>query len=126
MNLFEVATREKYRYPYKGTIATEDLWDLTLPQLDSIFKTLNAQVKVEPEESLLETPVTVDPTLSNQIAILRYIVAVKQREQKVQESAAAMQAQRQKLLGLIVQKQDESLASKSAEELKSMLAELGE
>lgn len=126
MNLFEVATREKYRYPYKGTIATEDLWDLTLPQLDSIFKTLNAQVKVEPEESLLETPVTVDPTPSNQIAILRYIVAVKQREQKVQESAAAMQAQRQKLLGLIVQKQDESLASKSVDELKSMLVDLGE
>lgn len=126
MNLFETATREKYRYPYKGFITTEDLWDLSLPQLDGIFKTLNAQVKVEPEESLLEAPPPVDPTLSNQIAVLRHIVTVKQREQKAQENAMALHAKRQKLLGLIAQKQDESLASKTTEELKSMLADLGE
>lgn len=33
MNLFEIASREKYRFPYKGLISVEDLWDLTLPGL---------------------------------------------------------------------------------------------
>ena len=28
-NIFEIAAKEKYRYPYRGQITTEDLWDLT-------------------------------------------------------------------------------------------------
>lgn len=126
MSLFEIASREKYRYPFKGQIATEDLWDLSLPQLDTIFKTLNAQVKRAPEESLLSTTEVEDPTMKNQIAILRHIVAVKQEEKKTRENAAAVKAQKQKLMELIAQKQDESLASKSAEELTAMLSALGD
>ena len=45
MNLFEVAVREKYRFPYNGMISTEDLWDLSVNALDSIFKTLNKDKK---------------------------------------------------------------------------------
>lgn len=123
--LFEIASRQKYRYPYKGLITTEDLWDLSVSQLDTIFKTLNAQVKRTPEESLLAVKEEADPTLSNQIAILRHIVSVKQEEKKARESAAEVKAQKQKLMELIAQKQDESLASKSAEELQAMLSALG-
>ena len=43
--MFEVAVRNKFRYPYKGVIATEDLWDLSVQQLDDIFKTLKSQEK---------------------------------------------------------------------------------
>ena len=41
-NKFEIAIRNKYRFPYKGMITIEDLWDLSVTQLDGIFKTLNA------------------------------------------------------------------------------------
>ena len=51
--MFEVAVRDKFRYPYKGVIATEDLWDLSVQQLDGIFKTLKSQEKKAQEESLL-------------------------------------------------------------------------
>ena len=27
-NLFEIATRKEYRFPYKGIINIEDVWDL--------------------------------------------------------------------------------------------------
>lgn len=53
-NLFELATRCKYRFPYRGQITIEDLWDLRLADLDSVFKTLNAEVKKASEESLLK------------------------------------------------------------------------
>ena len=40
-NVFERAAMNKYRFPYKGQISVEDLWDLSLPGLDSVFKQLN-------------------------------------------------------------------------------------
>ena len=42
-NMFEKAVKGKYRFPYKGQIAVEDLYDLPLGSLDTVFKTLNAE-----------------------------------------------------------------------------------
>ena len=53
-NVFERAAMNKYRFPYKGQISVEDLWDLSLPGLDSVFKQLNKLKKANEEESLLE------------------------------------------------------------------------
>ena len=54
-NLFEVATRKQYRFPYKGNASVEDLWHLPLKELDAVFKILNAEAKKTEEESLLNT-----------------------------------------------------------------------
>lgn len=40
-NIFEFATRNKVRFSFKGLISVEDLWDLSLTNLDSIYKELN-------------------------------------------------------------------------------------
>lgn len=45
MNMFEIALINKFRFPFKGLIATEDLFDLSVEDLDSIFKKLNSQIK---------------------------------------------------------------------------------
>lgn len=52
-NMFEIATRTKMRFPFKGMISVEDLWDLSVQNLDKVFKTLNSQRKEAQEESLL-------------------------------------------------------------------------
>ena len=41
-NMFEIAARNKFRFPFKGMISTEDLWDLSVENLDNVFKTLNS------------------------------------------------------------------------------------
>jgi hypothetical protein len=122
--MFEYAARNKLRFPYKGMITAEDLWDLNVRELDSIFKTLNAQVKKAQEESLLETKSKEDEVLSMQIDIVKHIVRIKQDEEAARLFAKERKEKKQKLMELINEKQDEDLHSKSIDELKAMLAEL--
>lgn len=125
-NIFEYATRNKVRFPFKGMISVEDLWDLSLVNLDSIYKMLNKQVKQSEEESLLNTKTNVDTELEVQIAIVKHIVSVKLEEQNAKEQAAAKKAQKQKIMAIIASKEDEALHNSSVDDLKKMLDELND
>ncbi|MBR5300163.1 MAG: hypothetical protein IKU36_07935 [Bacteroidales bacterium] len=122
--LFTTATRKKFRFPFKGMISVEDLWDLSVQNLDAVFKALNAEAKVAKEESLLETKTEKDVILEAKIEIVKHIVKVKQAEAAQREQAAAVRAQKRKLEELIANKQDEALQGKSIEELQAMLSAL--
>lgn len=123
--LFIKATREKMRFPYKGQATVEDLWDLSMTELDRIYKTLNAQQKRAQEDSLLDTKSEEDEELAAQIGIVRYIFTVKQEEKKAAETARERKEQKQKIMAILASKQDEALHGKSIEELEKMLDELG-
>lgn len=122
--MFEIAVRNKFRFPYKGLVNTEDLFDLSVRELDIVFKTLNAQAKQSQEESLLATKTKDDEILSIQIAIVKHIVSVKLAEQEAREKAVAKREQKQKIMEIIAAKQDESLHNASVEELQAMLNDL--
>lgn len=124
MNLFEIAVREKYRFPYKGMISTEDLWDLSVNALDSVFKTLNKERKNADEESLLDVKDNVNTTLENKIAIIKHVVNVKQTEAANRLLEMEKKQQKQKIMNLIAKKQDETLENMSQEELLKKLSEL--
>lgn len=120
-NIFEAATKGKYRFPFKGMISVEDLWDLKLQDLDSVFKGLNKQKKQNDEESLLQVKTAEDQELDNKIQIVKYIVKFKQEEIEERLQAKDKKEYNQKLLELIERKQNEELAGKSIEELQAML-----
>ena len=123
-NLFELATRKKLRFPFKGQISVEDLWDLNVQNLDSVFKTLNAESKQAKEESLLAVKSDEDAILDAKIEIVKYIVNVKQTEALQRQQAVAIREQKRKLQELIANKQDAELQGKSIEELQAMLSAL--
>lgn len=123
-NLFEVATKRKYRFPYRGLVAVEDLWDLRTTELDAIFKTLNAEAKKVSEESLLELKTKEDEELSDKIAIIRHIVSVKLEEQKIRENEKANKERKQKLLAIKARREETALENISDEELDKMIKEL--
>lgn len=123
-NIFEYAVRNKVRFPFKGMISVEDLWDLSLTNLDSIYKTLNKQVKQSEEESLLATKTDVDTELEVQIEIVKHIVSVKLAEQEMREKAVATKAQRQKIMSIIADKENEALKNCSIDDLRKMLGDL--
>lgn len=123
-NLFELATRCKYRFPYRGQITIEDLWDLRPTDLDSVFKTLNAEAKKASEESLLEPKTEKDEELSNKIEIIKYIVSTKLAEQAAKESEKANKEKKQKLLAIKARREEAALENISDEELDKMINEL--
>lgn len=124
MNIFEYAVRNKVRFPFKGMISVEDLWDLSLTNLDSIYKTLNKQVKQSEEESLLSTKTNADTELAVQIDIVKHIVSVKLAEQEAREKTAVKRAQKQKIMSVIAAKEDAELQNSSIDDLKKMLDNL--
>lgn len=125
--LFITATRKKLRFPTnKGNATTEDLWDLSLRELDTIFKALNAQVKQSNEESLLDTQTKSkdDIILDTKIAIVKHIFKVKKSEAEAAKTAAANAAQRQRIGEIIAAKEDAALQGKTVEELRELLDSL--
>lgn len=126
INLFEVATRVNYQFPFRGMINVIDLWDLSLTNLDSVFKALNAEAKKHEEESLLNAKSKEDEEISNKIWIIKYIVSVKLAEKKAREDAKKNAEMKQRLLEIKAKRQDAALENMSDEELDKALAELGE
>lgn len=124
INLFEFAVRNKLRFPFKGSIDVEQLWQLDVEDLDTVFKTLNAQAKEAKEESLLATKSANDLTLEVQIEIVKHIVATKIAEKEAHNKSIENAAERQKILAILADKRDAALKDKSEEELLEMLKKL--
>lgn len=122
--MFETAVRMKLRWNHKGICTVEDLWDLPLKSLDSIFKELNAQAKTQKEESLLDTKSSEDKVLDLKIEIVKHIVAVKLNEKKAKEERFERLEKKKKLLEIIAEKQDEELKNMPLDDLKKLVDEM--
>lgn len=123
-NLFEIATRNHYRFTYKGVMTVEDLWDLSVDALDAIFKTLNRQKKTADEYSLLAVKSAEDIELANKIELVKYIVSIKLAEADERVNAAEKKAQRDKILAIMAKKQDAALEGMDMKQLEAELAKL--
>ena len=120
-DLFKTATKKKYRFNYKGVISIEDFWDLSVEELDKIYKSLKSQQRNAQEESLLQTVSKEDKVLANKIEIIKTIVNDKLMAKEKAQKAAAQRIQNQRILEIMADKQDAALKDKSIEELQNML-----
>jgi hypothetical protein len=121
-NLFEQATRAKLRYTLaKGTVTTEDLWDLRLEDLDTLAKRLNKEIKDSNEESFITTRSASNKKLELAFEIVKHVIAVRLAEKEKRAKSAENAARRIKLLELIAEKEDENTKGKSIEELRAEL-----
>ena len=121
MNIFEYAVENKLRFPYKGLISAEDLYTLSVSDLDTIYKTLKREAKRNGEESLLATKSNDDVALDTKIEIVKYIVEKKLAQVEARKTAAANKAKKEKILSILEEKQDAALKNMSEEDLRKML-----
>lgn len=131
MNVFEIATRKKFRFASaKGDLSLEQLWDLPLTSrtgfdLDTIARGTNAALKSVTEESF----VVVQPhprrdDWSTKLEVLKHIIGVKLKEQEDAKAAVVRSEKRRKLLNALDNKEDQALANASKEDILKQLAEL--
>ena len=129
MNIFEQATRKGLRFEtIRGPVTVEQLWQMPLQSknlfdLDSVAKAANAKVKSFTEESFVTTtnnnPAKAEAELA--LDVVKYIINTKIAEAAEAARAAEKQQTRQKILGLMAEKQDEALKGMSMEDLKKQL-----
>lgn len=124
-NIFKYAAENALRFPYRGVITTEDLFDLSLAELDGVYRTLKSQVKKD-EESLIGDKTSEDEILEVKIAIVTEIFNDKKKAIDAAAIAAAKKMEKQKILEIINRKQDQTLENMSVEELTAKLEALDE
>lgn len=126
--MFEQATRMKLRFNTpQGQLSVEDLWDLPLTSttnkanLDAIAVGLYAELNSNRNISFVNSGSAGDQTLQLKFDIVKHIIDVRKAENASAVEARARKDQKQRLLELINQKENESLAGKSIDELRKMV-----
>ena len=131
MNIFEQASVQKLRFSTnKGDLTTEQLWDLPLTSksgfdLDTVAKSVNGELRGVAEESFVATSTNpAKPSLELKMAILKHIIAARLAKNEELKVASQKAAERNKLLEILGQKEDQALAALTPEEIRKRLDEL--
>lgn len=123
--MFEKAARMKLRFDYRGPATVEDLWDLSVENLDGIYQKLRVQQKESSQESLLNPP-PATKELDLKVDIVKHIVGVKLEERALQLDRAKRRERKQRIAQVLADKQDQALQNMSEAELAQMLADMNE
>lgn len=135
MDIFESASRLKLRFPSpKGLLTTEDLWDLPLTSstgkanLDTIACTLHAEIESQPKVSFVinKAASAADKTAKLALDVVVRVIEVRLAENEQKQQLDARREKKQQLMALIAQKENEQLAGSSLDDLRAMIAQLGE
>lgn len=125
MSNFKKASQLKLRYnSAHGVLTTEQVWDLTCPQLSILIKSLKKELsKSETDESLafLDENFTVDKEAELRFEIVKEIYLAKKEDEKEEKNRSKVKEHNQDILSLIADKEKEELKGKSIEELKALL-----
>jgi hypothetical protein len=120
--MYKQASQLKLRFATtKGMLSTEQLWDLSLTELDDLAVSLEEKYKNSKGKSFLEKKTTKDKGIKLQFDIALDVLNTKVEEQQTLQKAADDKAHNEKIITLIAEKQDESLKGKTIKELEAML-----
>lgn len=128
--LYKKAAQVKLRIQTcKGLLSVEDVWGLSLANLDSSIRSLAPLVKkYQTDNSDLDFLSSNSNTKSEETSllelsfeILKDVYLTKKEEADARAKAKETREFNQKIMGLIAEKQENSLKDKSIEELMAMI-----
>lgn len=121
MDMYKQASKEQLRVQTsKGLLSVEQLWDLSVTELDKTAVALQAAYEESGKKSFL-----VKRSVKDKVAKLKFDVVLDILQTKVEEEAAEREkvenkAHNAKIDALIAEKEDEELKKLSAAKLKSL------
>lgn len=123
-NIFISALAQKLRFPYKGSISTEDLFSLGLTDLDFLYKTLTTREKEISGDGLIKKANPAAKILELQIAVVREVFDYRQAEINAKKAKAEVRQRNARIRELIAEKEDEALKNLSVEGLEKLIQEV--
>lgn len=123
-NLFIRASKQKLRFATnKGQLSTEDLWDLSLEDLDRLAVKANSAKETSTMTFIRKRDAKA--TENNlRFDILKFIIDSKLNDQDVAAKRAETIARKELLKGLLEKKKLEDLSNLSADEIQKKIEEL--
>jgi hypothetical protein len=122
MEIFKLASQQKLRFQTpKGSLSTEQLWELSLDELDALAVSLEAEHKESGKKSFLVKTSEKDKVAKLKFDVALEILHTKVEEMQTAQAEAARKEHNKKIISLIAEKQDEALKGKSIKQLESML-----
>jgi len=120
--MYKEAAKQKLRFSTpKGSLSVEQLWDLSITDLDTLAVSLEESYKNSKGKSFLDKRTTKDKGLKLQFDIVLDVLNSKVEDSEALRDAADVKEHNQKILKLISEKKDGELAGKSVKELEAML-----
>jgi hypothetical protein len=122
MENFKLASQQKLRFQTnKGLLSVEQLWDLSLEDLDALAVSLETEHKESGKKSFLVKTSAKDKTAKLRFDVTLDVLNTKVEEMQAAQEAAEIKEHNKKIITLISEKQDESLKGKSIKQLEGML-----
>ena len=122
MDNFKLASQQKLRFQTnKGLLSTEQLWDLSLNDLDSLAVTLDEEYGKSGQKSFLVKSSLKDKTTKLRFDIVLDVLNTKNEGQQAASEAREIREHNKKIVALIAEQEEEDLKKKSKKELEAML-----
>ena len=124
--MFEKALRAKVRFnTSQGMIATEDLWELNLNLLDDLAVSLYKETRDRDGASFIKkTGVDENAYLDLKFELVKYVIETRLADIETAKMATERKNQKDAIMAVILDKQNEELRGRTVDDLKKMLDDL--
>lgn len=122
MDIFKLGSQQKLRFlTSRGSLSTEQLWDLSLEELDALAVSLETEHQQSGKKSFLVKTSVKDKTAKLRFDIVLDVLHTKAAAAEAASEAAEIKEHNKKILAIIADKQDETLKGKSVKQLEALL-----
>ena len=126
MNIWLEALRRAIRFEYKGLIDTEDLFKLSPIELDGIYQAYARTLRdIQGDSLVIDSEKEKEIEIAQlKVDIIKGVFDIKQKEAQALREKIANNKEKQRILSIIADKEDEELKNKSLDELREMAEDL--
>jgi hypothetical protein len=122
MSNFKEATKQKLRFTTtKGSLSVEQLWDLSVEELDTLAVSLEKEYGESGKKSFLVTKSVKDKKTKLMFDVALEVLTTKLEEAEVAAKKKEDKEHNDKIFFLLAQKQDDKLKGMSVAELKKQI-----